>query len=297
MLYISILAWGLFVIIIPQCRDYSSALAVKFLMDIFEAAVTPGLTLMTEFWYTRREIPLRQCIWYSSLGWGGIVGSYKSKGFSGLPENTTPERWELLYPTYLEVQRFCGLLSCIFCFPDAPSNARFLSHRERIAAVKRFSANGTGIKNKSFNRKQALVVAFHDPKAILLFVSAFAAAMPNGVVNSFSTIIIRDLNFSTGRTTELRSVGDAVQIVALFIGDAITLNVPNSRLLTSTAANILCTVSAVCMACLPPESVWDILVSFWLVNAQSVRFTVSLTAMSSNMAGYTHRSLASAIIL
>lgn len=33
---------------------------------------------MTGFWYTRREIPLRQCIWYSALGWGGIVGSYMS---------------------------------------------------------------------------------------------------------------------------------------------------------------------------------------------------------------------------
>lgn len=55
-------------------------------MGMFEAAVTPlvasspglrgdeyqsvlttflasGLTLMTGFWYTRREIPLRQCIW------------------------------------------------------------------------------------------------------------------------------------------------------------------------------------------------------------------------------------------
>jgi len=62
-------------------------------MGVFEAAVTPyvfsspeeeyvadggtlsGLTLMTGFWYTRREIPLRQCIWYSSLGWGGIVSN------------------------------------------------------------------------------------------------------------------------------------------------------------------------------------------------------------------------------
>lgn len=50
-------------------------------MGLFEAAVTPcvdlfplnqgmladealsGLTLMTGFWYTRKEIPLRQCIW------------------------------------------------------------------------------------------------------------------------------------------------------------------------------------------------------------------------------------------
>lgn len=31
-------------------------------MGVFEAAVTPGLTLMTGFWYTRNEIPLRQCV-------------------------------------------------------------------------------------------------------------------------------------------------------------------------------------------------------------------------------------------
>ncbi|KAI5928192.1 major facilitator superfamily domain-containing protein [Camillea tinctor] len=294
-LSIAILAWGFFVIIMTQCRDYSSALAVRFLMGIFEAAVTPGLTLMTGFWYTRREIPLRQCVWYSSLGWGGIVGSYISKGVSELPENMTPERWQLIFYILGGVTILWALV-VYSCLPDAPSNARFLSHRERIVAVKRVSANETGIKNKAFNKKQALV-AFYDPKALLLFVSVFAAAIPNGVVNSFSTIIIRDLGFSTGRTTELKSVGDAVQIVALFIGGAITLNVPDSRLLTSTAANILCTVSAACMAYLPRSNVWGRLVSFWLVNAQSVGFTVSLTTISSNMAGYTHKSLASAMIL
>lgn len=70
---ISVFLWGLMVILMTQSRDYSSALAIRFIMGIFESAVTPGLTLMTGFWYTRREIPLRQCIWYSSLGWGGIV--------------------------------------------------------------------------------------------------------------------------------------------------------------------------------------------------------------------------------
>lgn len=127
--------------------------------------------------------------------------------------------------------------------------------------------------------------------------------------------------FSTTRTTELKSVGDAVQIVALIIGGAITLNVPNcmsspcctalmkcvytslsnrrsvARLLTATAANILCTVAAALMAYLPRSNTWGRLICFWLVNAQSVGFTVSLVSISSNMAGYTHRSLASAMIL
>lgn len=59
--------WGLMVLVLTQCRTYRSAMAVRFLMGMFEASVTPGLTLMTGWYYTRPEIPLRQCIWYSSL--------------------------------------------------------------------------------------------------------------------------------------------------------------------------------------------------------------------------------------
>ena len=51
------------------------------------------------------------------------------------------------------------------------------------------------------------------------------------------------------------------------------------------------------MAYLPRSNTWGRLVSFWLVNAQSVGFTVSLVTVSSNMGGYTHRSMASAMVL
>jgi hypothetical protein len=183
-----------------------------------------------------------------------------------------------------------------FLLPDAPPNARFLTERERLIAVKRVAGNETGIKNKSFNKNQALL-ATYDPKMILLFISVFAAAIPSAVLTAFSTVIIRDMGFSTTMTTELKSVGDATQIVALFIAGLITFNVPNSRLLTSTAANLLCTIAAALMVYLPRQNTWGRLVCFWLCNAQSVGFTVSVITISSNMAGYTHRSMASALIL
>ena len=134
-------------------------------------------------------------------------------------------------------------------------------------------------------------------KAILLFIAVFSAAIPNGVVNSFSTIIIHDMGFSDTKTTELKSVGDAVQVIALLIGGAVTLNVKNPRLATATVANVLCTVSAACMAYLPRSNTWGRLVSFWLVNVQSVGFTVFLVTISSNMGGYTHRTVANTLVL
>ncbi|KAH8887617.1 MFS general substrate transporter [Thozetella sp. PMI_491] len=287
---ITIFWWGVMVLLMTQARSYSGALFI----GLFEAAVTPGLTLMTGFWYTRREIPLRQCIWYSSLGWGGIVGSYMAMGISTLPANFTPERWQLIFYILGSVTCLWSVL-VYFVLPDAPSNARFFNERERLVAVKRVSGNETGIKNKEFKKKQA-ILAFYDPKTILLFISVFAAAIPSAVLTAFSTVIIRDMGFSNTMTTELKSVGDATQIISLLIAGLITFNVPNSRLLTSTAANLLCTVCAALMVYLPKQNTWGRLVSFWLCNAQSVGFTVSVVTISSNMAGYTHRSVASALI-
>ncbi|KAI0810134.1 major facilitator superfamily domain-containing protein [Xylaria sp. FL0064] len=294
-LAICILIWGVLVILLTQARSFSSALAIRFLMGIFEASVTPGLTLMTGFWFTRQEIPLRQCIWYSSLGWAGIIGSYVSLGIANLPENVTPERWQIIFYILGGITTLWAPVVW-FVLADTPSNAKFLNHREKLIAVKRVAGNETGIKNKYLDMKQVWLV-FRDPKAIILFISVFAAAIPNGVVNSFSTIIIKDLgDLTTEKTTQLKSVGDAVNIVSLVIGGFVILNIPNSRLLTSTVANLLCTVSAATLGFLPRSNTWGRLVSFWLVNSQSVGFTVSLTTVSSNMAGYTHRSFASALV-
>lgn len=73
-----------------------------------------------------------------------------------------------------------GGVTCLWAFviyfilPDAPSNARFFNARQRLVAVKRVAGNETGIKNKKYVKEQALV-AFKDPKMILLFISVFAA--------------------------------------------------------------------------------------------------------------------------
>lgn len=223
-----ILGMGLLTIVMTQCRDYSSALAVRFFAGVFTASVMPGLTLMTGFWFTRREIPLRQCVWFSATGWGGILGSYVSMGVSKLPEDMSPRRWQLVF--YIMGGAACLWAFVVFSFlPDNPSTANFLSQRERIIAVSRVAANESGIKNKNLDKKQALL-AFYDPKAILVSIAIFAGSFPHGVVTSFSTVIIRDMGFTTTATTALKSVGDAVQIVALLIGGAVILNIRNCKL-------------------------------------------------------------------
>ncbi|KAJ7679489.1 major facilitator superfamily domain-containing protein [Mycena polygramma] len=294
-LAITIFMWGLCVLTMSQCTNFKTAMINRFVLGIFEASVSPGFTLMTGWWYTRHEIPLRQFIWYSGLGWGGVIGSYVSTGISRIsPTAPGPEKWQYIFYILGGVTMAWSFV-ILFFLPDSPASARFLSPNMRVLAVQRVSANQLGIKNKKFKREQVMV-AVKDVKIWILFASVFAAAIPNGVVSNFSSVIIKDMGFSTTKTTVLKSVGDITQIVALVIGGIITLNFENTRLIATTCANIICVVAAACMAYLPRHLVWQRLVSFWLVNCQSVGFAVSLVMVSSNMGGYTHRTIASAVI-
>lgn len=183
---------------------------------------------MTGFWFTRREIPLRQCVWFSSVGWGGILGSYIAMGVSRLPAGVK-ERWQLIF--YI-----MGGATCLWAFmvlsflPDNPSAAHFLSPRERIIAVSRVAENESGIKNKYLDKKQ-VILSFYNPKTLLISISIFASSFPHAVVTSCSTVIIRDMGFSTTRTTALKSVGDALQVVTLFLGGAVILKIRHCELI------------------------------------------------------------------
>jgi MFS family permease len=72
---ISAVFWGIMVLVMVWSKNFTHVMVTRFFLGVFEAAVTPGLSLMTGWWYRREEIPLRQTIWYSAIGWSGMIVS------------------------------------------------------------------------------------------------------------------------------------------------------------------------------------------------------------------------------
>jgi MFS family permease len=75
---LSAFIWGVMVLVMVWSKNFTHVMVTRFFLGVFEAAVTPGLSLMTGWWYRREEIPLRQTIWYSAVGWGGMIVSVVS---------------------------------------------------------------------------------------------------------------------------------------------------------------------------------------------------------------------------
>lgn len=56
-------------------HNAAGLMATRFFLGFAEAAVAPGFSIITSMWYTRREQPLRQGVWF--------LGNVMSGLFSG----------------------------------------------------------------------------------------------------------------------------------------------------------------------------------------------------------------------
>lgn len=63
-----------------------------------------------------------------------------------------------------------------------------------------------------------------------------------------------------------------------------------------TVANVLCIIGAAMLVTLPTSNKWGRLVGLWLCYFQGLGFSMSLTIVSSNVAGYTKKQLTGAAL-
>jgi ACS family allantoate permease-like MFS transporter len=224
-----IIIWGTILSCFAAARNYPGALAIRFFLGVFEAAVTPGFALLTsqvrfnlrswieraQFicfvllyvclniflfffdtiltscqWYTRPEQGKRVNIWYSFNGCGQIIGGLVAYGIAVSSKNNG----SLIAPWKI-VFLFTGLLTIALGFlflwvvPDSQLNARWLKKEDRILAIARVRVNQQGIGNKHFKWYQAKE-ALTDPMTWAFFFFAVFANIPNGgITNFFSQLV------------------------------------------------------------------------------------------------------------
>ncbi|KAI9631776.1 MFS general substrate transporter [Dioszegia hungarica] len=273
--------WGVAVLTTTANKNFAGVMTNRFFLGALESAVTPGLSLMTGFWYTRAEQPFRQTIWYTSVGAGGMIGAFLAAGIAKLSDNPVP-RWQLIFYILGAITTAWGFV-LLFLLADSPADAFWLKKDIRALAVVRVAGNGTGIKSRKFNKRHALQ-ALLDPKTWLLFISTFAGALPNGVTSNFSGSIITGMGFTSFNAALLDSAGRAIQIVTLLIAGYIASRFANSRVLMVTCAWLLLIVVG---------SEGEQLAK--TPNCSSIGFALGLVMISANIGGYTKKSITSSL--
>ena len=276
------LGWGIILMTTPACHNFAGIAANRFLLGALEAAINPGFVLMMSMWYTSAEQPLRLETYYCTNGvatmFGGLISYAIGMITSGLA------RWMYVFLIFGSCSVAWGIVS-LLVLPDLPTSAGFLNERERAVAVERVAGNRQGIKNHHFKKYQAWQ-ALYDPKSWILFVMAIGAQIPNSAITSFTSIIVGSFGFDTLGTQYLQIPGGAIQFLALLVGGYICTKMPHSRCITMIVANTICIIGAALLVGLPDSNKWGRLVALWLCFFQGLGFSLSLTMISSNIAGH-----------
>ncbi|KAI0011424.1 major facilitator superfamily domain-containing protein [Xylariaceae sp. FL0662B] len=290
---ITTIVWGIILMTTPACTSFAGIATNRFLLGFAEATVNPGFVLIMSVWYTNAEQPLRLEAYYCTNGlatmFGGLIGYAVGHITTGLP------RWMYVFIIFGAASLLQGIISLIF-LPDIPATARFLTLKERTIAIERVSRNRQGVKNHHFRKYQA-IQCVKDPKTWILFVMATGAQIPNSALTSFSSIIIGTFGFDQLGTQYMQIPGGAVQFLALIIGGWVCTRWPRgSRCPTMIIANSICILGAALLVRLPNDNKCGRLVALWLCYFQGLGFSMSLTMISSNVAGSTKKQLTAAIL-
>lgn len=175
-----VIMWGITLACFAGVTNFSGAVAVRFFLGVFEAAVTPGFALITSQWYTKAEQGTRTAIWFSFNGFAQIFGGCVAYGIArGVEAHPAAiAGWKIVF---LLTGLLTAVIGVIFLFtvPDNQLNARWLKKEDRILAVERVRINQQGIGNKHFKWYQ-LREALTDPLTWAFVFYALVADIPNG---------------------------------------------------------------------------------------------------------------------
>ncbi|MCJ1483443.1 hypothetical protein MMC06_003610 [Schaereria dolodes] len=291
-----IIMWGLTLCCMAAVKNYSGAIAVRFFLGVFEAAVTPGFALFTSQWYTKKEQGTRIGIWFGFNGWAQIFGGLVAYGIAHgtAIHGSSIAPWKIVF-------LFTGLLTatigCLFLFfmPDNQLNARFLSKDDRRLAIERVRVNQQGIGNKHFKLYQ-LKEALLDPMTWAFTFYACAADIPNGGISNFFSQLIVSFGYTQEQSLLYGTPGGIVEVVALllcgYLGDRF-----GNRILISCSGLVVAIVGMLLIVTLPLSNSGGRLAGYYLTQGSPTPFVALLSLIATNVAGYTKKTTVAALYL
>lgn len=209
-----IIVWGSVVMLHAVCENFSGFYALRFVLGMLEACVSPSLILIVSMWYKQNERASRIGWFYAGNLSTSLVGGGVAYGVTFFQGAIQP--WKLLYLILGALAILNGVLVLLF-LPDSPVTARFLSEEERVAALERVRLDQAGTHNKHIKRYQ-IVETFRDIRTWIMFIIIMCIGVPNGGNSAFGNIITKTFGWTSRQTLLLdmpRAAIGGVAVVAV----------------------------------------------------------------------------------
>jgi ACS family allantoate permease-like MFS transporter len=135
--------WGLILMCSAACKSFGGLLAARFILGLFEACIFAGFGLVISAYWTKPEQTWRTAVIFSTLSSvvNGLL-SYAAAHYTG-----SLGQWQVLFLSVGGLT-FAWSILCWLFLAGTPLEARWMSTREKVIAVRRTAGNRTGVANR-----------------------------------------------------------------------------------------------------------------------------------------------------
>ncbi|EME45003.1 hypothetical protein DOTSEDRAFT_87475 [Dothistroma septosporum NZE10] len=294
----SSLGWAIiFFGILSACtaavQNYPQLLAIRLLMGVLDSVFHPAMILVTSQFYRRDEQIVRFQLWWCAQGFSTIFGALISYGFQFVTGSSL-ESWRIMY-LVLGCLTLLVSIWTIFCLPNSPMSAKFLSIEEKVALLRHIAPNQTGVSNPKIRPKQILAV-FRDPQVALLCALVIMTDFASGITSNFSSTLIKSFGYTSKQATLLSIPGGAVAVIACFLSTWMVRREYLQRWSTLGIAYALALVGSCLVAFSPLHNQAAHLAGIYLFYFSTATVGMKYQWAAANIAGHTKRPITMALI-
>ncbi|OQE73969.1 hypothetical protein PENNAL_c0085G03378 [Penicillium nalgiovense] len=283
---VSVLIWASIQMCMAGGNDFGSLAALRVLLGAFEAAVNPGLTIITSTWYKPSEHALRHGLWYGGASVAYIFGGILAYAISHI--HSVVKNWQLLFIIFGAATFLWGLL-LLWLLPNNPQTAWFLNERERKLAFARVQDDGSAYGSSVL----AVLLTLHiydSPWWWLDGARTFNQPTANQTILKFGSIILKSFGYSVLQTQLLTMSQGAFLLFYVAFTVIVSITFKNARCVSIALLNIISLAGALMIKLLPESHNLSRLGGLWLISAYASAFPTILSLVSSNITGHTKKA-------
>lgn len=134
--------WSIVMTLMGTVKTYNQLLATRALLGIFEAPLFPGISYLLSLYYLKKEILLRQAVFYSAATLAGAFSGLLAAAIAQMRGIGGYNGWRWIF--IIEgLLTFVVAIYSYTCFPSYPKDCKFLTEKERRFVIRKvkFSSN------------------------------------------------------------------------------------------------------------------------------------------------------------
>ncbi|KAK9451599.1 major facilitator superfamily domain-containing protein [Limtongia smithiae] len=189
--------FGAMSLLSAACTNWSSLMAIRWFLGVFESAFFPLVIFYLTTFYRRGELAKRLAIFYAASNIASAFAGLLSFAVFSI-EGSSLKGWQWLFIIEGAGTIVVGM-AAVFVLPPDVTSASFLTPTERHVALLRIQCDSSSIVNEPLNVREAVKV-FKHPTAWGWLAIEICLGVPLQSVSVFLPQIVERLGYSTVKT-------------------------------------------------------------------------------------------------